>query len=73
MGRNENLVELGKRIRYLRKLKNLSQEQFAFLANVDRSYMGGIERGERNIGFLMLVRIAHILECDIAAITKDIP
>jgi transcriptional regulator with XRE-family HTH domain len=51
----------------------LSQEQLALQAEVDRSYVGGIERGERNVSFLTLVKIAECLDCDIAKFTKHIP
>ncbi len=51
----------------------MSQEGLAFSAALDRSYVGGVERGERNISFLTLVKIAKCLKCDIAELTKDIP
>lgn len=71
--KNKNLIELGNQIRLLRKLKGLSQEQLALQAEVDRSYIGGIERGERNVSFLTLIKIAECLKCDIAKFTKGIP
>jgi transcriptional regulator with XRE-family HTH domain len=71
--KNKYLVELGKTIKQVRKQKGLSQEQLALKAEIDRSYMGGIERGERNITFLTLVKIAVCLGCDIAEFTKGIP
>ncbi len=64
---------MGNQIRVIRKAKGLSQEQLALRAEVDRSYVGGIERGERNVSFLTLVKIAECLECDIAKFTKGIP
>jgi len=67
------LKKLGKQIREYRKLLGYSQEELAFKAGVDRSYFGGIERGERNISFLTLVKIAESLNCDIAKFTKGIP
>lgn len=73
MEKDKHLIELGDQIRELRKTKGLSQEQLALQAKVDRSYVGGIERGERNVSFLTLVKIANILGCDIAKITKGIP
>lgn len=71
--KNPNLVALGKQIKEVRLSKKLSQEQLALLAEVDRSYIGGIERGERNVSFLTLVKIAVCLECDIAKFSKNIP
>jgi transcriptional regulator with XRE-family HTH domain len=71
--KNKHLVELGNQIREERKKKGLSQEQLAFDAGVDRSYIGGIERGERNVSILTLVKIASCLGCDVAKFTKGIP
>lgn len=71
--KDKHLVELGNLIREARKVKGLSQEQLAFKAEVDRSYVGGIERGERNVSFLTLVKIAECLGCDVAKFTKGIP
>lgn len=73
MKKDKYLIELGNQIRELRKSKGLSQEQLALQAEVDRSYVGGIERGERNVSFLTLVKIALCLGCDIAKFTKRIP
>lgn len=64
---------LGENIRQVRKKKGLSQEQLALQAEVDRSYVGGIERGERNVSFLTLVKIAECLGCEIELFTKGIP
>jgi transcriptional regulator with XRE-family HTH domain len=73
MKKEKELVKLGNKIRFLRKSKGFSQEQLALNSDIDRSYVGGIERGERNVSFLTLVKIARCLECDIAKITKGIP
>jgi len=55
------LLKLGATIRALRLEKGLSQEALAEIANIDRSYMGGIERGEHNSTFINLIRIADAL------------
>jgi len=55
---NPALVALGKTIRSLRVGRKISQEALAHGANLDRSYMGGIERGEHNITVLNLTKIA---------------
>lgn len=67
------LTKLGSRIREKRKSLGLSQELLAEKASIDRSYMGGIERGERNITFLILCKICQAMEIDIATITKNLP
>jgi len=63
------LRELGSRIRGQRRRIGLTQEQLALVADVDRSYFGAVERGERNITFTVLCRICRALRCDIAALT----
>lgn len=73
MKKSKHLIELGNQIREARKKKGLSQEQLAFDADVDRSYVGGIERGERNVSFLTLIKLAECLDCDVAKFTKGIP
>ena len=60
------LVSLGKTIRSLRVEQNISQEALAHGANLDRSYMGGIERGEHNITVLNLMRVAMQLDLKIS-------
>ena len=67
------LKVLGERIREMRKVKNLTQEDLAYESGIDRSYIGGVERGERNLSFNKLCQIAHALGCDVASLTKDLP
>jgi len=55
---------LGKRIRAQRKTCRISQDALALACNLDRSYMGRIERGEVNITIEKLYRIASELSCD---------
>lgn len=52
-------IVLGRRVRLLRKRTSLSQEELALLCGLDRTYVGGIERGERNIGILSIEKIAN--------------
>lgn len=70
---NKYLVLMGNNIRDIRKSQNMSQEELAFKAEIDRSYVGGIERGERNVSFLTLVKLAKCLNSKILDFTKDIP
>jgi transcriptional regulator with XRE-family HTH domain len=67
------LQTLGNRIREQRKTLNLTQEELAAKADIDRSYIGGVERGERNVTFTMLCKICAALECDVAALTYGLP
>lgn len=50
-----------KRLRELRKAQGYSQEGFALTVELDRTYIGGIERGERNRGLRTILRIAEAL------------
>ena len=56
---------LGQQIRRLREEKNLSQEEFAGLADIDRAYYGGIERGERNVAAINIIKIANALNAEV--------
>lgn len=55
------LLAFGQRVRELRKERGYSQEHLADLAGLDRSYMGHIERGEKNITLLKIYQISHAL------------
>lgn len=52
------LKAFGARVRALRKAAGYSQEDFALEIGLDRTYMGGVERGERNVAVLNLRKIA---------------
>lgn len=56
------LVALGDAIRRTRLEKGISQEKLALLAEVDRSYVGRVERGDNNVAVLTLARLAKALE-----------
>lgn len=68
---NTALVGLGTAIRAARKAKGLSQEALAELADIDRSYMGGIERGEHNIAIMNLLKIANALGIKTSSLLDD--
>jgi transcriptional regulator with XRE-family HTH domain len=56
------LVRFGRRVRELRKKKGMSQEALALEAGLDRSYVGGVERGERNIALVNIEKLAKALD-----------
>ena len=56
------LKAFGDRVRELRRELGYSQEAFGDLCGMDRSYMGGIERGEHNLALVNVFRIIHALE-----------
>ena len=60
--------QLGKNIREQRKKRGLSQDTLALECNLDRSYMGRIERGEVNITVEKLYQIIETLNCDPIAV-----
>ena len=55
----------GTRVKALRQSKKLSQEKLANLAEVDRTYLPEVERGERNISLVVAEKIAHALGADL--------
>jgi transcriptional regulator with XRE-family HTH domain len=54
----------GARLRQLRKSRKLSQEAIALSADLDRSYVGRIERGKANVSLINIERIAEALEVE---------
>lgn len=70
--KHNNLKKLGQQIRKLREERGYSQEDFAIEAGLDRSYMGGIERGERNIATLNLIKIAKALKVEVGELFPPI-
>jgi transcriptional regulator with XRE-family HTH domain len=61
---------VGRNLRAYREGKSLSQESFADVLEVHRTYMGGIERGERNLTLKSLERIAERLDLDPLALLQ---
>ncbi|MGB1206323.1 MAG: helix-turn-helix domain-containing protein [Chitinophagales bacterium] len=64
------LVKFGQRIKKLRKDKGLSQENLAHKAGFHRTYIGMIERAERNITLLNIEKLANTLEIPIDELLK---
>lgn len=62
---------IGQRISELRRSKNLSQEDLAFKAQIDRTYMSSIERGKRNISLSVALKISSALEVSIEALIGE--
>lgn len=60
------LTAFGAAVRRTRKERGISQEALALKCEIDRSYMGAIERGEQNSGLLHIARIAKALNMKIA-------
>ena len=56
------LVVFGEAVRTLRKARGFSQEAFSDACGIDRSYMGGIERGEHNLALVNILKIIEALD-----------
>ena len=65
------LVALGVALRRIRLEKSISQEKLALLAEVDRSYVGRVERGDNNVAVLTLFRLACAMDISMAEIMEQ--
>lgn len=63
--KHQILVEFGNNVRHFRKEKKFSQEELAYKADLHRTYIGMIERAEKNITLVNIEKIANALECKI--------
>ena len=70
--RQDILTRLGIRVRELRKQKGFSQEMFAARCELDRTYIGGIERGERNVALRNIECIANALDMTISELMEGL-
>lgn len=61
----------GTQVRYYRKLKGISQEELAALSELHRTYIGAIERGERNVSLNNIEKISQALGIPIVALLTD--
>lgn len=71
--RQDILSRLGDTVRERREVKHWSQEELAFRCGLDRTYVGGVERGERNVGVVNLVRIAYALGVTPSSLLEGLP
>ena len=73
MGKRADILErFGQRVRELRKEQGYSQESFAAACELDRTYIGGIERGERNVALRNLEAIAQTLGLTLAELLTGV-
>ena len=61
----------GKKVKKFRLSKGLSQEAFAHKADLDRTYISSIEKGERNVSLLVIEKIAIALEIEISILFDE--
>lgn len=64
------LIRFGKKVREIRKEKELSQEELSFKANLHRTYIGMIERAEKNITLVNIEKLAKALDVNIIELFK---
>ena len=62
---------LGRNVRKIRQQRRMTQEKLAFEAEIDLTYMGGIERGKRNPSLLVMARIAEALSVPLTKLLSD--
>lgn len=62
---------VGENVRRIRLERGISQEALAYDAEVDRSYLGSLERGEKNPTVRLLARIAEVLECGVSDLVES--
>lgn len=70
--RHPVLLAIGQAVRRRRKALGFSQESFADECGIDRSYMGGVERGERNIAMVNMMKIVDTLGVPPSEFFKDL-
>lgn len=66
------LKEFGKRVQMLRRERGLSQEKFALLIGMDRTYLASVEGGNRNLSLINISKIAAGLEISLADLFKGV-
>ena len=65
-------IRFGRALRRRRERLGVSQEAFADMCQLDRTYIGGIERGERNVGLVNIEKIAKTLRLTIAELFRGV-
>ena len=70
--RADILARFGERLRELRKTQGYSQEGFAAACGLDRTYIGGIERGERNLALRNIEAIAQTLGISLSELMEGL-
>jgi len=65
-------LRFGRAIRRKREKLGVSQEAFADMCGLDRTYIGGIERGERNVSLVNIERIAKTLKLSLSELLRGV-
>ena len=65
-------IRFGKALRQRRGKLGMSQEEFADFCGLDRTYIGGIERGERNVSLVNIEKLARALQVSLPELFRSI-
>ena len=65
-------LRFGKRVRELRYAKGMSQEKLAEIADIDRTYITGIENGRRNVSITILEKLAKALDVSLSVLLNEL-
>jgi transcriptional regulator with XRE-family HTH domain len=65
-------IRFGRSVRQRRQKLGVSQEEFADMCGLDRTYIGGIERGERNLSLVNIDRIAHTFRISLSELFRGV-
>ncbi len=65
-------IRFGKALRQRRQRLRVSQEEFADMCGLDRTYIGGIERGERNVALVNVEKIAKALKISLSELFRSV-
>ncbi len=66
------LSQFGTKVKIFRNERNISQEKLAELSKLDRTYISSVERGQRNIGILNIIKIADALKVSASSLLEEI-
>ena len=72
MEKKKILKKFGDKVKAIRKAKGLSQEKLSFVSGLHRTYIGMIERGERNITLINIEKIAKALNVIVCELFNDV-
>ena len=72
MEKNDLCIRLGQNVRLLRQAKAISQEELGILSGLHRTYIGHVERGERNVSLKTIVQLARALEVSPSELLKGV-
>lgn len=70
---NQELINLGSRIKYFRSILNISQEKLAFQCELDRTYISLLERGKRNPSLINLLKVSKGLNISLSKLVSSMP